>query len=306
MTDMIEGIIPEAIPSENQLGFQSHSDDTEVVSEGKRIVTLEVRKEIQALFLEFPELQSEIPIEKIGTEIEIIGVGSAGIVLEDKRMNTVMKVGRNEKEHTALKLERENHDIFSYLVNKERRRKNIPKWLKIPKMMKVFGTLYKMIKINGPSLYQLDLLFNPYLKDFRDSILMGIHQQREGISPEENLYHTLYTFINLPEYQIAKMFPFIRPQEAGDRDAQRVMDLVFPEKAPKFRRALRHLENQGIEHADLHSGNVLLDKLEIINAIIKQKPTKAVNFYLIDFGKINLDEERLKLLHPEIFSVEKK
>jgi hypothetical protein len=273
----------------------------DVVSEGKRLVTLEVQREIQALFLEFPELQPEIPIEKIGTEIEIIGVGAAGIVLEDKRMNTVMKVGRNEQEHTMLKEERENHEIFSYLINKEKRRKNIPHWIKIPKMMKIFGTLYKMIKVNGPSLYQLDLLFNPYLKDFRDTVLMGIHQEREGISKEEDFYRTLYTFINIPEYQITKMFPFLRPQEAGDRDAELAMDLVFPEKAPEFRKVLRHLKDQGIEHADLHSGNVLLDKLEVINSIIKQEANKEVNFYIIDFGKINIDEERVKRLHPEIF-----
>jgi predicted unusual protein kinase regulating ubiquinone biosynthesis (AarF/ABC1/UbiB family) len=98
------------------------------------------------------------------------------------------------------------------------------------------------------------------------------------------------------------MFPFIRPQEAGDRDAELVMDLVFPEKAEDFRKVLKHLKNQGIEHADLHSGNILLDTRESINAIIEKQHKKEMNFYIIDFGKINIDEERVKKCHPEIFS----
>ncbi len=270
------GIIAEGMNSENQLHFQNGngtraSEKRNIVLEGARQLTLEVQKEIQNLCLYFPKLQQEIPIEKIGKEIEIIGVGSAGIVLEDKRMNTVMKVGRNEVEQAALKEERENHEIFSYLINKEKRKEKIPQWIKIPKTVKIFGTLYKMIKVNGPSLYQLDLLFNPSLREFRETVLIGIHQEKEALSPEENFFHTLDTFINIPEYQIAKMFPFFRPQEAGDRNAELVMDLFFPEKADDFRKALKHLQEQGIEHADLHSGNVLLDKRKIIQSLIKRE-----------------------------------
>jgi hypothetical protein len=186
-----------------------HYKNKYIFSEGMIWLTSKVQREIQALFPYFPELQQDIPIEKIGKEIEIIGVGSAGIVLEDKRMNTVMKVGRNEEEHAALKEERENHEIFSYLINKERKRENIPQWIKIPKTMKIFGSIYKMRKINGPSLYQLDFLFNPYLKDYRDRILVEAKEKKEekGYLQKKIFIKPFIPLSTFPNTKFPKCFP---------------------------------------------------------------------------------------------------
>jgi hypothetical protein len=96
-------------------------------------------------------------------------IGSVGIILEYQQMNTVMKIGRNEEEHLVLQKERENHEIYSYLIEKGKNENKIPLWLKVPEIKgKQSKSLFTMEKLNGPSLSQLDLLFNPYLAEIKN------------------------------------------------------------------------------------------------------------------------------------------
>jgi len=122
-----------------------------------------ILKKIQAeLEQEKEKLLAEKPhLEKYLLDSFILGKGNSGIIIENKKLNQVIKIFNRENSR-AIKEEVENHEAFINYVLNGYDNHQVPQWLKIPSILcdprQMPDQIYSIEKIDGVTLKRLAFL----------------------------------------------------------------------------------------------------------------------------------------------------
>jgi len=285
------------------------------LSTARKQLVQEVTEEINAIFKAIPELKDHlsdrIDLERIGRGLDILGRGMMGIVFLDEEANAIIKIGRNIGSHQELAHERIMHDIFREILEIEKEKGNIPQWIQIPIIQSEReNPVYIMEKITGYSLNKIDFLTNPLFAEHRKYLAQELAlistEASQTISPE-NIDFVLTQFIKtISESELDKLqkkvFDHLPKPEGVSIMAENIIQRIFPQRYEAFHNALTYLEEKGIEHGDLHSGNCFIDNKDIIDIIknIQRLQKEDFSIYIIDFGMTDIERDDIKKNYPEL------
>jgi predicted Ser/Thr protein kinase len=288
------------------------------LSTARKQLVQEVTEEINAVLEEIPELREHLSehvnLERIGRGLDILGRGMMGIVFLDKKADAIIKIGRNRSSHQELSHERVMHDIFKEILEKEKEEGRVPQWIQIPDIQsRKENPVYIMDKVSGYSLNKIDFLTHPLFAEHRKYLA----QELELIPIESSNTMTREEVDRIIAKEIKpisesefdklqkKVFDHLpRPNEISLM-AENIIQRIFPDRYEAFIEALAYLEEQGVEHGDLHSGNCIIDNENILD--LMKNPgmlkTEGFNIYIIDFGMTEIEREKIETNYPELLLI---
>lgn len=213
----------------------------------------------EELFAKHPYLKENFRAElRFIKDGDIVWEGTYGIIFASEKWGSVTKYPLHTEGRRAILKEADNHSAF--YATWKRGMGTLPKDIKIPKI--------RMSATEDNPMLTIEKIYGVSLKT------IGLYNRHRELLKQENAHYLLSLTDRQFETLLEKKYGIERALiETSVEEGMEVLRHFYPQKALHLEEVLQYLKAQWLEHKDLHSGNLMLDKNE--------------NVYIIDFWKTN-------------------